>query len=84
MKKKKVLSICNTPLQIICAVVMKNTVYKNDLFYIVISDHIKNADNIVNNARKNSLFADTYKANTYNYTYGLEKKKKNKTGKQKQ
>lgn len=69
----KVLAICNTPLQIICAVNMKYSVYSNCRFDIIISDHINNSKKLVDNANKYSVFDNSYYVESFDYSRGRAK-----------
>lgn len=60
-----ILAVCNTPLQIICALRLRQTVYANDKFDIIISDHMVNSKVIVDNANDNKIFNRAQYAESY-------------------
>lgn len=61
----KVIAICNTALQIISALNLKCKFFANDAFDVVISDHMNNSINIVNNANIYKVFDNTFYAETF-------------------
>lgn len=67
---KHVLAICNTPLQIICAVNLKNTFYREDSVEIIISDHMHASRQYVDAIRTHSLFDDTYYVESFAFCRG--------------
>ena len=61
----KVIAICNTALQIISALNLKCKFFANDVFDVVISDHMNNSINIVNNANTYKVFDNAFYAETF-------------------
>lgn len=57
---RNILAVCNTPLQIICALNLKNTIYKRDSFDIIISDHMNLSYRYVEAIKQNGLFNEAY------------------------
>lgn len=65
-----IIAVCNTPLQIICALNIKNKIYPNDVFDVVISDHINNSKAIAENANKHRIFDSAIYAKTFVFCRG--------------
>ena len=72
IKVKKVLILANTYFQIIIAIKLKNTIYKNDIVDIIISDHSSTAKNIYLNIVENNIFNKVF------YYESKEEKERNK------
>ncbi|MFG6329086.1 MAG: alpha-2,8-polysialyltransferase family protein [Lachnospiraceae bacterium] len=55
---KYIMCICNTFLQIIIAIAMKETLFESDVMTIVITDHSNDAEQVALNLKKENLFND--------------------------
>ena len=53
---KKILIICNTYYQFIFSLNLKNTLFKEDTVYLIITDHSRNAEKVVDNTNNEKIF----------------------------
>ena len=67
----RIAAICNTPLQILILLQIKNKFFPNDDLHLMISDHINNGGSIVENAKKTDMFDNISYVETFEYCRGL-------------
>lgn len=65
---KKVLFVCNTVMQLISAVTLRYTKFKNDDVDIIISNHINDSKEIYNRIKKYNYFNNVYHVETFKFT----------------
>lgn len=66
---KKVLAICNTPLQIIYAVHLRYSIYKDCEFDVIISDQMNRSEEISENAKLSECFNNVFNVKTFEYAW---------------
>jgi len=64
---KKFLAVCNTPLQLICVINIKNKVFPNDLFDVIVSDHMSEGFLYFKNIIKYEIFNNIYFVKSFEY-----------------
>jgi len=69
----KLLAICNTPYQIICAVNLKKNKFADDEMDIIISDHMNNVRSLEENIRATALFRNVFVVESFKYCRRKEK-----------
>ena len=74
---QNILFVCNTYYQLIMAINMRITLFKNDKATLLLSNHSKNADVIVQNLKKLQVFDKTEYIKTKNIDYGNRNKLNN-------
>lgn len=67
-----IIAVCNTPLQLICALNLKRNRYINDTFDIIISDHMPNSRFIAESSNKFKIFDSALYAETFMLCRGKE------------
>ncbi len=63
----KILAICNTPYQIICAVNLRQTKFADDEMDIILSDHMNNVRSLEENIKSTALFRNVFVVESFGY-----------------
>lgn len=67
--RKKVICICNTYYQLIFAINLRNSIYSEDCFVVLLSDHSQNAMSVYHRLRETSYFDDIFYIETRGIDY---------------
>lgn len=71
---KKIICICNTYYQLIFSMQLKRTIYMEDYFVVLFSNHSNNAKDVVNRFKDIGYFDEIYYIKTKNIDYSLERR----------